>query len=123
MTHTHDIGHQNFCAVTRVPLLAPQRYSMEPIKHFVWQCPCCSGDTGRVSRLSEAALDLAVMMHIRKHEDVASLRAVDRARIQCDSLACGIDQAKQCDQTTGSSLLRLTEYDFKFLYSMKISIE
>lgn len=96
---------------------------MEPVKHYVWQCPCCSDDEGRVSRLSEAALDLAVMMHIKRHENVAALRAVDRARIQCDNPFCGIGKTKQWDETTGSTILKLTEFDLNLLHSMKIVVD
>lgn len=66
---------------------------------------------------------MAIAAHILHHEETASLRAVDRARLSCRSTTCEIGRANHMNLSIGNPSLALTEFDRTWLQAMKVGAE
>jgi len=89
---------------------------------FRWICPLCSIDVGSFERNSEEALEIVTAAHIIRHEEAASLRAVDAARLECTQAECSLGCRKGYNKNMEAMCPKLTEYDKKFLTGVKISL-
>ena len=81
-----------------------------------WQCPACFGEESHVSAASEALLRLEIREHILRHEDRAGLRAVDTARLECQSIDCKIGKnGRVLNVRTNEWESKLSSYDRRLL--------
>lgn len=83
-----------------------------------FKCPLCD-PVVILTRSDQFALDIAIAAHIIHHEDEASLRAVDRARLGCQQVACSLGGGRMYHRENGFEY-RLTDYDEKFLSGIRI---
>jgi hypothetical protein len=89
-----------------------------------WSCPLCESASGYFERSTEYALAVATASHIiTAHEDRASLRAVNSARLHCTEIKCSLGMDKVYDSSAASFVPKLTEYDRKFLCGNKIKVD
>lgn len=91
-------------------------------KLLSWKCPLCTEDEPIVRGSSEH-LEMAVASHIIGHEQRASLKAVDLARIGCRVAGCEIGRKNQLMLTAGTTALALSEFDKLLLAGMRIGID
>lgn len=89
---------------------------------YTFTCPLCEPAIGHFERLTQTGMDMAIAAHILRHEDAASLRAVDIARLRCTDVTCSLGKTRALNTDTGLFEPKLTEYDIKFLNGIKIKV-
>ena len=89
---------------------------------YTWTCPLCEPIYGQFHRITQLGIDTATAAHIMRHEEEASLRAVDNARLKCTDAACSLGKDRGLNRASGLFEPKLTDYDIKFMTGCKIKI-
>lgn len=85
-----------------------------------WKCPLCPDANSVIERLSEAALNLAMMQHIIGHEERAAQRAVDKARLNCQSTDCSLGKSRHWSNEHKCMVPTFTDFDLRMLRELRI---
>jgi hypothetical protein len=88
-----------------------------------WRCPGCIEPFALISSPTVEGLEAATLNHIRSHESIASLQAVDAARIGCQNSACDIGKNKIWDLKQHRWCQKLTDFDKEFLAKAHIAVD